>query len=140
MFLQKNRCLVEKEIRKALVFALGLFLFSSCGHQIISLKQESSLDTHFKFKKIASAQNEAESSSVKVYQVILRPSLYSHCQYFPSDSVYSQILAKKCGTVASLFKTFDRFIRESDASYLGISMVETKYGRQFIELPISCEL
>jgi putative component of membrane protein insertase Oxa1/YidC/SpoIIIJ protein YidD len=99
----------------------------------------SSIDSTYKFKKLSQTLIEAESASVGVYQRVLRPSLFSRCDYFPSDSVYSQNLAQRCGTLPSLFKTFDRFLREPDAGYLGLPVVTTDHGLSFIDLPQTCE-
>lgn len=100
------------------------------------------IDSTYKFKKLNSAKAiTAESSTVSAYQTVLRPSLFSRCDYYPSDSVYSQNLAKRCGTLPSLFKTFDRFLREPDASQLGLPMVVNNHGISFVDLPQeSCEL
>ena len=99
------------------------------------------IDSTYKFKKINNVKVQAESSTVSTYQKVLRPSLFSRCDYYPSDSVYSQNLAKRCGTLPSLFKTFDRFLREPDASQLGLPMVVNNHGISFVDLPPeSCEL
>lgn len=95
----------------------------------------SSIDSKYKFQKINGAKKEPESASVTVYQKVLRPSLFSRCDYFPSDSVYSQNLAKRCGSISSLFKTFDRFLREPDAGALGLPMILTHHGVSFVNLP-----
>ena len=101
----------------------------------------SSIDSTYKFNKINRVKLEAESASVGVYQKVLRPSLFSRCDYYPSDSVYSQNLSSRCGTLPSLFKTFDRFLREPDAGHLGLPMVINNHGISFIDLPPeSCEL
>jgi len=101
----------------------------------------SSIDSTYKFKNLNRVKVEAESASVSVYQKVLRPSLFSRCDYYPSDSVYSQNLAKRCGTLPSLFKTFDRFLREPDAGQLGLPMVINNHGISFVDLPPeSCEL
>ena len=100
----------------------------------------SSIDSTYKFQKLSRVKKESESATVSVYQKVLRPSLFSRCDYFPSDSVYSQSLAKRCGTVPSLFKTFDRFLREPDAGYLGTPMILTNHGVSFVDLPNDCEL
>ncbi|MES2801259.1 MAG: membrane protein insertion efficiency factor YidD [Bdellovibrionota bacterium] len=95
----------------------------------------SSIDSTYKLKKLSRVIKESESATVSVYQKILRPSLFSRCDYFPSDSVYSQNLAKRCGTVPSLFKTYDRFLREPDAGHLGLPMVINNHGISFVDLP-----
>lgn len=95
----------------------------------------SSIDSIYKFQKLSRVKKESESATVSVYQKVLRPSLFSKCDYYPSDSVYSQNLAKRCGTVSSLFKTFDRFLREPDASYLGTPMILNNHGVSFVDLP-----
>lgn len=101
----------------------------------------SSIDTTYKFQKINRVKVESESATVSVYQKVLRPSLFSRCDYYPSDSVYSQNLAKRCGTLPSLFKTFSRFLREPDAGQLGLPMVINNHGISFVDLPNeTCEL
>lgn len=100
----------------------------------------SSIDSTYKFQKLNRVKKESESATVSVYQKVLRPSLFSRCDYYPSDSVYSQSLARRCGTVPSLFKTFDRFLREPDAGYLGSPVILTNHGISFIDLPEDCEL
>ena len=126
--------------QKALIVLSGLFFVFSCSVRPITPTHVSSLDTNYKFKKLAAEKNEAESALVTVYQKALRRGLYSQCEYFPSDSVYSQVMSKRCGTGASLVKTFDRFVREPDASYLGIPMLSTDHGQSYRHLPDSCEL
>lgn len=101
----------------------------------------SSIDSTYKFQKNSAQAIESESATVSVYQKALRPSLFSRCDYYPSDSVYSQNLAKRCGTVPSLLKTFDRFLREPDAGHLGLPMVINNHGISFVDLPPeNCEL
>jgi putative component of membrane protein insertase Oxa1/YidC/SpoIIIJ protein YidD len=101
----------------------------------------SSIDSNYKFQKLNRVEKESESATVTVYQKILRPSLLSRCDYYPSDSVYSQNVARRCAAVSSLFKTLDRFLREPDAGYLGVPMVITNYGVSFVDLPNEdCEL
>lgn len=115
------------------------FVLAGCAN--IKPANVSSIDSTYKFKKINRVKVEAESASVDVYQKVLRPSLFSRCDYYPSDSVYSQNLAKRCGTLPSLFKTFDRFLREPDAGHLGLPMVINNHGISFVDLPPeSCEL
>lgn len=115
------------------------FVLAGCAN--ITPANVSSIDLTYKFKKINRVKVEAESASVGVYQKVLRPSLFSRCDYYPSDSVYSQNLAKRCGTLPSLFKTFDRFLREPDAGHLGLPMVINNHGISFVDLPPeSCEL
>lgn len=127
MFLRKNNLVI-------LSFALA-------GCVNLPPANVSSIDSTYKFQKLSRVKNESESASVSVYQEVLRPSLSSRCDYYPSDSVYSQSLAKRCGAVTSLFKTFDRFLREPDAGNLGLPMVITNHGVSFVDLPNEdCEL
>ena len=102
--------------------------------------QVSSIDAHFKLRRLQNEGKHSESTNIRVYQKLLRSSLYSQCDYFPSDSAYSQIIAKRCGSYAALFKTFDRFIREPDAGYLGLAMTANQNGTQFVNLPESCDV
>lgn len=123
-------------------FYLTLALsFNVAGCVNLQPANVSSIDSTYKFKKISRVTTESESATVSVYQKVLRPSLFSRCDYYPSDSVYSQNLAKRCGTIPSLFKTFDRFLREPDAGYLGLPMVNNNHGISFVDLPPeNCEL
>lgn len=101
----------------------------------------SSIDSNYKFQKLNQTKKESESATVSVYQKILRPSLFSRCDYYPSDSVFSQNVSRRCGAVSSLYKTFDRFLREPDAGYLGVPMIVTYHGVSFVDLPDEdCEL
>jgi len=132
-----KKCLSLKKIGLFFIFCVSLF---SCATDL-SPMTKSGIDADFKFKKIlATAKNDSESPSVSFYQRTLRSSLYTECEYFPSDSVYSQAMAKRCGTAASLFKTFSRFILESDAAYLGLPIRPTTAKYKFIDLPDSCEI
>lgn len=126
--------------RNSLFLSLAIS-FNLAGCVNLQPANVSSIDSTYKLKKINRVIKESESATVSVYQKVLRPSLFSRCDYFPSDSVYSQNLAKRCGAVSSLFKTFDRFLREPDASYLGLPMVNNNHGISFVDLPPeSCEL
>lgn len=117
------------------------FIIALAGCANITPAHVSSIDSSFKFKKMNVVRTVSESATVSVYQKVLRPSLFSRCDYYPSDSAYSQNLAKRCGTLPSLFKTFDRFLREPDAGHLGLPMVTNNHGISFIDLPPeSCEL
>lgn len=121
----------------------SLIFLSLIGAGCTSLPpaQLSSIDTTYKFQKINRVKIESESATVSVYQKVLRPSLFSRCDYYPSDSVYSQSLAKRCGTLPSLFKTYSRFLREPDAGQLGLPMVINNHGISFVDLPQdTCEL
>lgn len=116
-------------------------IFALAGCVNLQPANVSSIDSTYKFQKISRVSKESESATVSVYQKVLRPSLFSRCDYFPSDSAYSQNLAKRCGTIPSLFKTFDRFLREPDAGYLGLPMVNNNHGISFVDLPPeNCEL
>lgn len=119
--------------------SLILFSIALAGCVNLPPASVSSIDSTYKFQKLSRVKKESESATVSVYQKVLRPSLFSRCDYFPSDSVYSQSLAKRCGTVPSLFKTFDRFLREPDAGYLGTPMILTNHGVSFVDLPNDCE-
>lgn len=124
------------QLRNSLYFTLTL-----AGCASITPAHVSSIDSTFKLKKINVVQIVSESATVSAYQKVLRPSLFSRCDYYPSDSAYSQNLAKRCGTLPSLFKTFDRFLREPDAGHLGLPMIVNNHGISFINLPPeSCEL
>ncbi len=81
----------------------------------------------------------APSASVNVYQSIVSQTLASECVYSPSDSAYSQIVSKKCGSVVSLMKTFDRFLRESDIAFVGSAMIPSKGEYKFLDIPEDCE-
>lgn len=124
-------------------FLCFLFIYScsSFSPQLIS-QMTSTLDSQYKLKQLAHSQKQknTKSPTVSLYQQILRPSLYSKCDYYPSDSQYSQILSQRCGTVSSLFKTFDRFLREPDASHFGLSMVTPLNETHFLHLPTDCEI
>ncbi len=123
-----------------LIFFIALAGVTTPGCVNLPPASVSSIDSTYKFQKLSRVKKESESATVSVYQKVLRPSLFSRCDYFPSDSVYSQSLAKRCGTVPSLFKTFDRFLREPDAGYLGTPMILTNHGVSFVDLPNDCEL
>lgn len=130
-------------------FALS-FIFASCQQLPAELAKPhrsesiSSIDTSYIINKNTSKKSisnkYADSASVSVYQKILRPSLYSRCQYMPSDSAYAQTLARNCGTAVSLLKTFDRFLREPDAGYFKLPVVSHLHGLSFVDLPTNCEL
>ncbi len=120
----------------------GLFTFFSCAQKPIVCRNVSSIDAIYQNHKLSSQnlKKMSKSASVTLYQSVLRPSLFSKCDYFPSDSVYAQNLAARCGSLSSLFKTYDRFIREPDAGYLGLPVVTMKHGLQFIDMPTSCNI
>lgn len=117
-----------------------IFLASTACTTQLSPHVVSGIDADFKFKRLNSANVDSESPTVLFYQKVLRSGMYSECQYFPSDSVYSQTMSKRCGSFASLFKTFSRFILESDAAYLGLAIRPTQEKYRFIDLPESCEI
>ncbi len=125
------------------LFLCFLFMFSCAGFSPqLTSQMTSTLDSQYKLKQLAHSQKQknTKSPTVSLYQQILRPSLFSKCDYYPSDSQYSQILSQRCGTVSSLFKTFDRFLREPDASHFGLSMVTPLNETYFLHLPTDCEI
>lgn len=141
-------------------FVVLNFLFASCQQLPVELvkpyrsESVSSIDTSYRISRFTSekiksddhqskqykSNQYASSASVSVYQKLLRPSLYSRCQYMPSDSAYAQTLARNCGTTVSLLKTFDRFLREPDAGYFKLPVVSHQHGISFVDLPSNCEL
>lgn len=122
--------------KNSLVFLL--ITLSGCAQ--LPPDKVSFIDTSYKFVKLNNHSRESKSATVSLYQKALRPSLYSRCDFYPSDSVYAQVLAGRCGGGSSLFKTLDRFLREPDAGYLGLPMITTKHGISFVHLPENCEL
>ena len=146
-FLKDKRVFLflKQPLNNFLGFAPLLFLFFfGCSSFSPQLKSQtaSTLDSQYKLKQLFQNRNQknTKSPTVSLYQQILRPSLYSKCDYYPSDSQYSQILSQKCGTIPSLFKTFNRFLREPDASHFGLSMVTPVNETYFLHLPSDCDV
>ena len=130
-------------VMKSLSFKIGFFfIFILCAGCTTRLSPtlQSGIDADFKFKKLNQSTQDTSSPTIAFYQQTLRSGLYSECEYFPSDSVYSQTMSKRCGSFVSLFKTFSRFILESDAAYLGLAIRPTEGKYKFIDLPESCEI
>jgi putative component of membrane protein insertase Oxa1/YidC/SpoIIIJ protein YidD len=124
--------------KKISFFFISLFFWGCTTH--LDTYAVSGIDADFKFKKLSSAQQDSTSETVGFYQNTLRSSLYSECDYFPSDSVYSQTLSKRCGSFAPLLKTFSRFILEPDSAYIGLGVRPTTGKYKFVDLPESCEI
>lgn len=132
--------------KKSLSFVISFFFIFSlvvfnlgCATDLTSPIQ-SGIDADFKFKKLNRNNSGTESETIGFYQKTLRSASYSECEYFPSDSVYSQTMSKRCGSFASLLKTFSRFILESDAANLGVPIRPTQGKYRFIDLPETCEI
>lgn len=84
--------------------------------------------------------NLTSSFGVLTYQKILRPSLFSSCDYFPNDSRKAQILFKNCAPAVAVVKSMARFLEEPDAFYLNSNYVLKKDKIYVFESEITCEL
>ncbi len=131
-------------LKKAYILC-RLFLFSILTSLLASCAAPnktflvSGIDSQYRLKNTQLTSRNAASSTVNIYQSVVSRTLASECKYFPSDSAYSQIISKKCGSFHSLMKTFDRFLRESDVAFLGSAMIPTGHKYRFLDIPEDCD-
>jgi len=123
-----------------------LALFNSAGCSQVPLKTpiRSGIDTRFKIQKLNDFSQGTTSSGVSFYQTVLSQTLGSHCKMMPSDSRYSQMLTKRCGSVESIYRSMARFYFEPSAGELGTTITRARTGETneiyFEDLPDSCLL
>lgn len=119
----------------------GLCFFMGCVSPSISSVPASSIDSRYQLQqtqhKIASTSG---SPSVVFYQSVLRTTLGSHCQYFPSDSAYTSMISKRCPPAITMLKSFERYSREFDAAYLGLPIINVDGSNHFKDIPYECTL
>jgi putative component of membrane protein insertase Oxa1/YidC/SpoIIIJ protein YidD len=123
---------------QTLILAVIILLGSGCARLLPRSKIASGIDAKFKFQKIRRGADQVSSPGIGFYQKVLRQTMASHCDFYPSDSVYAQTLFRKCGGVNAIFKGMSRFMREPDAAALGLPVI--KQGNQilFEDLPGGC--
>lgn len=151
--LQRSNSATLMNLLKAWQFA-GLFLFlGACATSdpyssgVLSTGVLSTIDAQFKLQRVQKSSDRAQSPKdpdspkspgVSFYQNVLRSTLNSECAYFPSDSAFAQILAKRCSPVKTMLKSFARFSLEPDAAYLGRPIVRLEEKIHFEDIPNGC--
>jgi hypothetical protein len=125
-------------------FALVLTVFASfgCASNPSQAKVLSSIDSQFHLHRLqrdpAPQTAQPKSPGVSFYQSVLRSTLNSECQYFPSDSAFAQLQAKHCSPLKTMLKSFARFSLEPEAAQLGRPIVRVEQKIHFANIPEDC--
>jgi len=101
----------------------------------------SGIDAQFKLNRTIAAANRdavSESPGVRAYQTILSQTLSSRCHYFPSDSAYHIVLAKKCGAIESTVRSMSRSMLEYDAASMNLPILLRREHVDFEDIPNEC--
>lgn len=122
-------------------FITGLSFFVGCASPSLSPQLVSSIDSRYQLHQSQNQSAPSSSSpSVVFYQSVLRTTLGSHCQYFPSDSAYAAMISKRCNPAVTMLKSFERYSREFDAAHLGLPVVNLDGNNHFKDIPHECTL
>jgi putative component of membrane protein insertase Oxa1/YidC/SpoIIIJ protein YidD len=138
--LLKSNLRADKLVFTAWLIA-GLYFFLGCASPNLQSKPVSSIDARFQLHNATDKVpvKSGGSPSVSFYQNVLSSTLGSHCSYYPSDSRYAMMISKRCGPVLTMFKSFERYSREFDASHLGLPLVQVDGDNHFKDIPNECE-
>lgn len=99
----------------------------------------SSIDARFKMSRSgATTLNSNELTGL--YRGVIARSLYSRCQWFPSDSEFMAWKSRECGPLKGTLFAFGRFMMESDASRLGSDTILESGRLRFVDFGGSCEI
>lgn len=120
-------------------FLFGLSFIMACAGKVPSGSVRSGLDGKLQIQRLNKQEGPgAASPGISFYQKVLRSTLNSECRYYPSDSEYAQMMAKRCGPVKTMLKSFARFSLEPEAAQLGRPIVRVEDKIHFQDIPYGC--
>ncbi len=99
----------------------------------------SGIDSKFKLSKLESIKFKSRSPGINFYQKVLSKSLGSHCNLYPNDSRYAQLVYKKCGVTKSILLSMQRFFMEPDAYKNKLNIIP-KDNIYYEDIPNNCDL
>lgn len=118
---------------------VGLSFITACAGKTPLGSVKSGLDGKFQIQRLNKQEGSgAASPGISFYQKVLRSTLNSECSYYPSDSEYAQMMAKRCGPVKTMLKSFARFSLEPESAQLGRSIVRVENKIHFQDIPYGC--
>ncbi len=101
------------------------------------------IDARFKLSKKLKSPHVAASDTTEVgvlYKNVFAKSMYSKCRWYPSDSQYMAIHAKRCGATRGTLLAVARFMTEHDAVHVADEVVNDHNHIRFVDFGGSCEL
>jgi putative component of membrane protein insertase Oxa1/YidC/SpoIIIJ protein YidD len=100
------------------------------------------IDAQFRLQKgIHAVSKQSPSNDLgPLYKRLFTQSIYSRCQWLPSDSQYLNFSSAKCGPLRGTFLTVGRFMSESNVSDLSSQAVNDHGRIRFIDFGRSCDL
>ena len=98
------------------------------------------LDEKFKLGRKAEGGRAEKTEIEKIYKDFFAKSMYSKCQWFPSDSEFLKIKTKQCGQARGSLLAIGRFLAEPDASQISVHPINDRNRLRFVNLRESCEI
>jgi hypothetical protein len=98
------------------------------------------IDEKFKLGRQAEGKPLVKTEIEKIYKDVFAKSMYSKCQWLPSDSQYLEIKSKQCGQARGSLFAVGRFLAEADAALISEHAVNDRGRLRFVNLRESCDI
>jgi putative component of membrane protein insertase Oxa1/YidC/SpoIIIJ protein YidD len=108
----------------------------------LAVEGKSGLDARFELKRAQMAMSTSDSvasSGVRFYQKVLSKTLATSCDFYPNDSLKTQLDFKRCSSFYAILSAMERFIKEADAAFLGYEVLQFEKKNYFYDLALGCD-
>lgn len=117
-----------------------IFLFLLLETSVALGYSRNLIDEKFKLGRQAEGKPLVKTEIEKIYKDVFAKSMYSKCQWLPSDSQYLKIKAKQCGQARGSLLAVGRFLAEADAALISEHAVNDQGRLRFVNLRESCDV
>ena len=90
------------------------------------------IDANFRLKR--KIDKSRPGSGITFYQNVLSQTLFSSCDFFPSDSLKAQLNLTKYSSPYTILAAVERLYREPDAAKVGHEIVQIKNKNYYLDL------
>jgi hypothetical protein len=118
-------------------FSLGLAALTLGA----SVTHASGIDSRYKFNRALPNSTKVTANSLAVlYKGFFAHSMASDCPWYPSDSRYMALMAKRCGELRGSMMAMGRFLNEPNANEIASSVILNKNKLRFVDFGDSCDM
>ena len=111
-----------------------IFLFLLLESSVALGYSRNLIDEKFKLGRQAEGKPLVKTEIEKIYKDVFAKSMYSKCQWLPSDSQYLKIKTTQCGQARGSFLAVGRFLAEADAALISEHAVNDQGRLRFVNL------